>query len=102
MKPKEFFDKYQLPIGNIYFMNDFASVIAEAKEEAIAEHEQSQWKPYPEFKPIEGNKYYYVQGMRGTCYKMFWEENPYIKRKWMKKVIAFRELPKGYRKEEQK
>lgn len=62
--------------------------------EAIAEHEQSKWKKYPENKPDKSG-WYWVHHKDGYESRVHSEEN------WelfveSKKVIAFRELPKPY------
>ena len=77
-------------------LNEFEKV---CKDEAIAEHEASQWKKYPENKPDKSG-WYWVHHKDGYESRVHSEEN------WelfveSKKVIAFRELPKPYQEERQ-
>lgn len=74
--------------------DDAARWIENKITEAIAEHEQSKWKKYPEEKPDKSG-WYWVHHKDGYESRVHSEEN------WelfveSKKVIAFRELPKPY------
>ena len=73
-------------------LNEFKKV---CKDEAIAEHEASQWKKYPENKP-ERRKAYLVQYKGGG-----YEYRRYLIDGLWPDVIAFRELPKPYQEERQ-
>ena len=71
-------------------LNEFEKV---CKDEAIAEHEQSKWKKYPENKPTD-YEYYWVHHADGTedkCICYHWDL--FVE---SRKIIAFRELPKPY------
>lgn len=72
-------------------------------EKVIAEHEASQWKPYPENKP-RGYGYYLVQTSVGVLNVSFqkvdeWMEEGYWRNHADMHIIAFRSLPEPYRKE---
>ena len=77
--------------------NAVESLIADERQQAIADHEQ--WKPYPEFKPE--NKAYNVTLDTGEVSEDTFSENVgddwYI---FSSRVIAFRELPEGYKPKE--
>ena len=72
-------------------LNEFEKV---CKDEAIAEHEASQWKKYPENLPDWGKKYWAHNtfGHESSCYGREFDAIC---------VIAFRELPKPYQEERQ-
>ena len=71
----------------------FDDFIQRVELEAIAEHEASKWKKYPENKPEIGQK----------CLITFWDGEVAVGTIWGKNapwdednVIAFRELPEPY------
>lgn len=73
-------------------IKDIDSVIAQA----IAEHEASQWKKYPENKPEHKGEYLVeVKTIRGNQFELLEYNQGWLGRP-PEMIIAFRELPKPY------
>ena len=92
MTKEEFIDKWEYLIPEFYHVElaeDLDSVI----QQAIAEHEQSKWKKYPENKP-EGKTKYIVQYYDNSIDVLLYFGGKFTS--YDNHVIAFRELPKPY------
>ena len=64
--------------------------------QAIAEHEQSKWKKYPENKPEHKGEYLVeVKTIRGNQFELLEYNQGWLGRP-PEMIIAFRELPKPY------
>ena len=59
---------------------------------AIAEHEQSKWKKYPEEKPEVEKIYWVHNGNDGSEYPLLYNDHLFV----LHNIVSFRELPKPY------
>lgn len=82
-------------VEQIYFDLDCWN-IESVIQQAIADHEQSKWKKYPENKPEDGD--YYCAFSMGTPDVWYYdtELGRWSINALYREVIAFRELPKPY------
>lgn len=75
--------------------NEVSEMLNEFKQQAIADHEASQWKKYPENKPDKEGWYLLDDGTDvGMLY--FDDRGFTFMGKSVRNPIAFRELPKPY------
>ena len=80
--------------------NEVSEMLNEFKQQAIADHEASQWKKYPENKPDKEGWYLLDDGTDvGMLY--FDDRGFTFMGKSVRNPIAFRELPEPYQEERQ-
>ena len=98
MNKQEFHDMYCISeemAERLYRMVEYE------RQQAIAEHEASEWKKYPEEKPEHKGEYLVeVKTIRGNQFELLEYNQGWLGRP-TEMIIAFRELPKPYQEERQ-